>query len=364
VENERTGSVVYFSTSDISSAFGWEDCDIFALDEVTHWRAGGDRLWDAMYSSAGKRADAVLIGLANAGFDGTWQRRLRDAVAEDSTWSFSELPGCVASWITPKTLADQERYLSPSAYRRVWQNCWSTGAGDALPAHLIEKCCCLPGPMVRRDPAEYPISGIAVDLGLTNHHAAVVVLLGSYRQRKPFVARVVDFAPPVSIVAVGNAITQLAHDVWVKCIILDPWQGMQLAQQLAAMGYIVQPEHPTPTNQQRQAAALLQSIREDTLAYYPDPLLLEDLRNVSVVERGYGERLQFASNQNGHGDRLAALASILPSALEALGQPPPARHRDVINIHGMPVHLGHGDSILKVLDMAERFEDRLDGLGW
>ncbi|MFH1923414.1 MAG: hypothetical protein ABIP48_26425 [Planctomycetota bacterium] len=130
--NERTKSVAYFTTSDVGSAFGWKDCDLFVLDEITHWPLKGEQLWSAMYSTSGKRKNAVLFALMNAGHAGTWQRALRDKAESDPNWAFSELPDAVASWIDMDQLRDQQKYLPQQAFDRLWRNRWCSSLGDAI----------------------------------------------------------------------------------------------------------------------------------------------------------------------------------------------------------------------------------------
>ena len=124
---------MYFTTSDVSSAFGWKDCDLFIFDELTHWPLKGEQLWTAMYSAAGKRGNAVAFVLANAGHTPSWQRTLRDTAAQDANWYFSELPDAVASWVDLDRLRDQQKYLPQAAFDRLWRNRWCSSLGDAIP---------------------------------------------------------------------------------------------------------------------------------------------------------------------------------------------------------------------------------------
>jgi hypothetical protein len=65
----------------------------------------------------------------------------------------------------------------------------------------------------------------------------------------------------------------------------------------------------------------LEAIRDGTLELYRDPLLIEDLYGARIVEKSYGHKVELTENENGHGDRLAAMLNVLPFMLEGLGQP-------------------------------------------
>ena len=96
-------------------------------------------------------------------------------------------------------------------------------------------------------------------------------------------------------------------------------------EELAGMGFRVSAQHQTGNILTKQAAALLESIRDGTLELYKGDtgadLLVQDLYGVRVVEKSYGNKLEYAENENGHSDRLAAIARVLPASLKRLGQP-------------------------------------------
>lgn len=134
VKNTHTGSELRILSSDAMTSYG-QTPDFIVCDELTHWR--GSELWESLFSAAAKRANCLLLAILNSGFRDSWQWPIREAVRSDPDWYFCRLDGPVASWMSEPKLAEQERLLPPKAFRRLWLNVWSDGAGDALSAEMI-----------------------------------------------------------------------------------------------------------------------------------------------------------------------------------------------------------------------------------
>jgi phage terminase large subunit-like protein len=334
VENKHTGSVMYFTTSDVLSAFGWKDCDLFVMDEVTHWGPKGQELWAAMYSAAGKRKNAVVFALMNAGMFDTWQRELRDKAEVDPKWAFSELPDAIASWISEEQLADQARYLPRVAFSRLWRNWWSTGGGDALTPEQIDAAfdagMC---PMSGRAPGWLFVAG--VDLGLTRDFASVLTLAYPNRQsqqqfRRIQMADAKLWRPPkdgkIDLMAIEAYILALDDRFHLDHVALDPWQAELLGQRLEAdtrharrqnqyrkrYEPWVQMVPPTGKNLREQASLVIESFTDGSLCLYPYPPLKSDLLRLRVEEKSYGFRLVSPKDAaTGHGDSFSAFANAL-----------------------------------------------------
>jgi phage terminase large subunit-like protein len=360
VENERTGSVVYFTTSDVGSAYGWKDCDLFILDECTHWGTKGENLWAAMYSTAGKRKSAVVLALMNAGHGDTWQRRLRDTAAADPNWAFSELPDAVASWISPEQLADQAKYLPRLAFDRLFRNLWCDTVGDALEVADIQKCVTLSAPPSIEEGWVF-VGG--VDIGIARDSSAMVVLgkhVGHSTQttKERTVPRHVRLLEELGVLdtppddaewsyTLGTGQLRLAHVVaWrpaggsqvdigeVEAAIIeanrrfnlavvgyDPSQAEYMGQRLRKIGVPAQSIPPGPKFQQASASELLQAFKEKRIDLYRDPTLLADLRTLRIKETQYGYRLIAPKTKDdvatGHADTASALQIALFCARRA-----------------------------------------------
>jgi len=365
IRNESTGSEAVFRTRDASGSHGSRP-SVTVCNELSHCQS--EEFILTLVDNAAKNPRGLVIIATNAGTLRSWQHRWRENSQADPVWWFQAVH-YPAPWIGEENIRQAARRNPPSRFRRLFWGEWSSGTGDALSAELIERATVLPGPAWQRgDPREYPIAGIGLDLGLTTRHAAAVAVTGSHRTRTLEVAAVLDFPPPVSLRRVEAAVVELGQRFRTGFLAMDPRQGQGLAESLTARGFAVQTVHPTPQNQVKQAAGLLQAFQDGVLRLYPDALLLEDLHNARLVETHYGTRLQFAENANGHGDRLAALVMILPFVLEALGAGPPpnAAPGTVVLGPGVPVPLPDevvtaGD-LHRLLRMKDEYEARLNAL--
>ena len=337
VENARTGSTLYFTTSDVSSAFGWKDCDLFVLDELTHWRTNGEELWTAMYSAAGKRKGAVLFASMNAGFDG-WQRDLRNKAAADPNWIFSELPDAAASWIDRKQLEDQRKYLPQVAFDRLWRNRWSSGGGDALTPEDIAAAFDPSLQPMDYDPGWTFCAG--VDLGLKRHGAAVVIVavpqggrsgpirLAHHKLWRP------TYGTKVNTLEVEQHLLDCLDKFDLQRIGFDPWQMEHLAQRLE----VISGEHrrnvgrrflespfmveipPTGANLRKIATMTIEFFKDRRVRCYDCQPLRADLHKLRCEEKSYGVRLTSPDDETGHGDTFSAFALALLIAHELAGE--------------------------------------------
>jgi hypothetical protein len=262
------------------------------------------------------------------------------------------LDGPVASWIDKTALEEQRRLLPAGVYARLWLNQWSSAQGDAFTEEAITATIAAEEPLYDA-PDNYNLAAIGVDAAAGGrHHAGVVVLLGDRRQRKIRVARVWDLAPPVRLENLKLIILRACEQYGVKFVAADSWQMLAVCETLEGLGLVVKAEQATGNVLVRQAESLLQVMGHDVtgrdamLETYSDgadgDLLLEDLRGCRVVQKAYGHRLEFAENEWGHSDRLAAMVQALPWILEGMGAPDPGAYDNRIRVAG---HVG-GDGAM------------------
>lgn len=383
VVNGRTGSELTILASDGPSSYGLTP-DFIVADELTHWR---DRaLWDSLLSAAAKRARCLLLVIANAGFSESWQWSTREAVRSDADWYFHRLEGPRASWITADRLKEQERLLPGVAFRRLWRNEWSDGAGDALEADLIRRAVTLADRPAGREPGMVYVGGL--DLGLTRDASALVVVgkhVGYSERREVYrnvptssamramrelglleggefpeceyvhhegsgrlkLASVRTWKPTpgrkVELENVEQAILAARSLFGLSCVAFDPWQGAYLAERLHRAGVAMVPVQPTGANQQSMATATLEVFREGQIDLFDEPDLLADLRALRVVERSYGWRLESPRANGGqetgtrHGDTAAALMLALLGARRYRAESAARYDRPLVlspNVHG------------------------------
>lgn len=332
VINTHTESALDVIPSDAPSSYGLTP-DVVVCDEVCHWKKRD--LWDSLLSSAAKRATCVLIAITNAGMRDDWVWTLREAIRQDSArWYFSRLESPCAAWITPDRLAEQERLLPPTAYRRLWLNEWANAGGDALSEADI-RAAFVPGLAPLNSAAEAPgfdfVAGC--DAGVSRDASALVILgirrdhaghgtirLAATRIWRPAKGSKVDLGQ------VESALVDCHARFNLRTINLDPWELRYLASRLQSggLGRIDNLKSPLPivevpptgSNLQRMATAMLESFADRRLHLFDDDDLKRDLSRMRVVEKSYGFRIESPRDASGHGDMGSAFQLALLAASE------------------------------------------------
>jgi phage terminase large subunit-like protein len=359
VRNVRTGSELTIISADTASSWGLL-VDFVVADEVCHWR--NEDLWVSLLSAVAKKEAAVMVVIANAGFQESWQWPLREKIRADAGWYFSRLDGPRASWIAADRLAEQRRLLPSIAFDRLWGNVWSSGAGDALEADLIEAALTQAGPMAGAELGWVFAAGL--DLGLSRD-ASALVLVGRHvgwcervEREKPVRPAGVEAMVELGLMDAAEA---EAEEVWhaatgrtrlagvrvwrpaagrkveleevesevvraherfaLRAVAYDPWQGAYLAERLAKRGIAAVPVDPVPGNLREMATATLELFRERQVDLYREGDLLADLRALRVVERQYGFRLDSPRDARGHGDAASAFVLAALAARRMRGGP-------------------------------------------
>jgi hypothetical protein len=326
ISNPTTGSICNIIASDEAGSHGYLP-DFIIADELTHWKKR--EFWDSLYAGSAKRANCMLVVIANAGrgkeIDWTWF--VREAFRNDPSAYFHRLDGPVASWITPEKLAKQQAKLPLQVYRRLWLNIWSAGEGDALDPDDIEFAASqAQGPMQERwienrnKPANFGdwlfVAGL--DLGIQHDHSALVVLAlrsGSPRIR---LASCQTWRPakgkPVILDDVEAAVTEAHKKYHLSKVLYDPHQAVGMAQRLQRQGIFCEGVDFVGKNLDLMANTLITVFRTRTIDLYRDEQLIRDLSRLTIVEKAWGFKLESAATDDGHADAAIALAIALPEA--------------------------------------------------
>lgn len=380
IKNTRTGSELETLSSDAAVSYG-RTPDFICIDELTHW--SNRDLWDSLISSAAKRANCIVVVIANAGFAESWQWDVREAVRQDPDWYFNRLEGPVASWIDPARLEEQRRLLPDPAYRRLWLNEWSSGSGDALNPEDIERAVIHSGPMQRERGWQF-FGGL--DLGISRDHSALCVLgrhVGftetKVSSEKPVsnlnaalldcgfaqppmpeedefeyiegthkirLAQIQSWKPPkngkLELQQIEDAVLYASSYYGLQGVYFDPHECEFLAQRLRRAGVRMIPVPFTAGNLQSMASTLIESYASEHVTMYTHADLLLQLRQLRVVEKSYGYRLVSPRDKSGHGDLATAFV------LALLG----AKRFQVVPTVSRP--------ILHGLDLPEFFDDSHD----
>ena len=320
---KATDSVCEFLAANEMTAHGSRP-RMTIIAEVTHIPSEG--FAQTMMDNASKDPCNFAIVQGNAGFLDSWAWQWRQMAMESERWLVWEYAQ-PAPWIAPAELEEAKRRNSLSRYRRLFEGVWSSGSdGDSFPDELIDRTNVLDGPLYRRADHTGLIAGL--DLGLRHDHSSLCILAIDYQRCRLELASVENWAPPVGgqvdIHAVRDAVLAARDHLGLRCLYYDEWQAAQMAAELRECGIHTEPVYPSAKNKTAEATSLMTVMRNGLLELYGDELLLRDLRQCSIIDKGTGYQVVNPRDNYGHGDRLTALLLCLPAAIECLNNPPPA----------------------------------------
>lgn len=355
VVNRHTGSDLTILSSDAATSYGLTP-DFIVIDELTHWQSRD--LWDSLISAAAKRATCLVCVITNAGFGDSWQWDIREAVRSDPDWHFGHIDGPRASWISAKHLGEQRRLLPSIAFDRLWLNRWTSGSGDAFTEVDLSDAIVLGGATRVAERGWLYVAGL--DLGITRDASALVVVgkhVGySEEIERPKPARSRTSETLIDVGAIESALTEEKEFVYhpgsgklrlchihlalpggtggrvsideietaiiglnamlpLSCVACDPWNAALLVERLNKQGVPAEPVDFTGGNLKSMAMATLDAFTNREIELYDDATLLADLRNLRVVERSYGFRLESPRTNSGNGTRHGDTATALSLAL-------------------------------------------------
>lgn len=318
VINRRTKSQLQIIASDERSAFG-STPDFCVCDELTIWR--DQKFWETLFSAMMKRKHSMLAIISNAGWLESWQATLFGKVQDREDWYINALPGTVASWLSPAAVAEARSLLPPLTARRLIDNLWSPGEGDAIEADDLAAAFTLSGPVERRLD-NHDCAAIGVDFGLRHDWAAVSVMFGDTRAQRVTVGHCESWSPRmyggvIPFDVVEDAIRGLARRFDTQIVIYDGWQLEDMMGRLRSDGFRTINQYPAGIGAAKTkdavAKRLIQSFISRKIDLYNYPLLTRDLKQVVVKTTATGIALESPRNEFGHGDRLSSMAMILPN---------------------------------------------------
>ncbi len=293
---KATGSRLKVLASDAPTAYGLRP-DWIAVDELAEWRRR--ELWDSLWSATGKRPRCRVLVISSAGWDQTsiaWE--VRKIAETEHDWLFSSRGQC-ASWISPAWLAQQQRTLPAHVFARLHLNQWIEGVGAFLTAAEVDA--------IFTD--ALPAGGSAViglDLGLSKDRtvAAVVRPSGGLTVIDTLLTWQARDGGKVNLPDVEVAVEAVARRFHAP-IILDPWQGVLLAQRLREKGLQVIEYAFTGEGRRRLFGSLLDLIRTGRLRSRPHEHLRRELLGLEVAETAAGWRVDHKPGR--HDDHVVAV---------------------------------------------------------
>ena len=253
-----------------------------------------------------------LVVLTTAGEPSHWSRGGARPRPRRSPGGVNEVSG-PSHWLDPARLEGERRRLPESSYRRLFLNEWA--ASEDRLANEDDLAACVDGEAAHQTPAPGVRYIVCVDIGLKHDRTVAAVchaekLPGSDRPRVVLDRMGVwqgNRLRSVQLSTVEAWIEQASREYNRARIRFDPWQAAGMAQRLKARGLPVEEFTFTAATVGRLATTLLQLIREHALALPDDPDLIDELRNVRLLETSPGV-YRLDHDRNRHDDRAVALA--------------------------------------------------------
>lgn len=312
----HTGSTLEALAADAASAWGLRPAFV-VVDELAAWAstAGPRRLFDAVSSAVAKVATARLAVITTAGDPAHWSRRVLDHALGDPLWRVHQIAG-PAPWLDPGRVAEQQRRLPESIFRRLFHNEWVAAEDRLASPDDLAACVTLEGPVPPEPGCRYVIG---LDVGLKRDRTVAAVCHGERIRGADDATvgvRVVldrmmvwqgSRLRPVRLAEVEEWLEQASRSYRRAPVRFDPWQAAGSMQRLQARRVPVEEYVFAPASVGRLAVTLLTLVRERALALPDDPELLDELANVRLRETSPGV-LRLDHDPDGHDDRAVALA--------------------------------------------------------
>lgn len=299
------------------------------VDEIGQWHstAPPQRCWEAVSTAATKVPGSRLVVLTTASDPAHWSKGVLDHAVADDLWRVHEVPG-PPHWIDAKRLQGERRRLPESSYRRLFLNQWTTGEDRLANEDDLHACVTLDGPLEPKPGIRYVLG---LDVGLTSDATCAIVChsekIPGAQHPRVIVDRIGHWKGsrerPVQLSVVEEWVEEVSRRYNRARVRFDPYQAVHLAQRLKRAGITVEEFTFSGSSVGKLASALLQLIREHSLALPDDPDLLDELRNVRLRESSPGVH-RLDHDRGKHDDRVISLA-LAASLLLERGAPRGAR---------------------------------------
>jgi hypothetical protein len=312
VTSRRTGAVLEVLAADAASSWGLLP-SFLVIDEVCQWSSSPNAkaFLDSLLSTLPKVPDSRAVLISTAGDPSHWSRKLYDLAGSDPTWRLSEVHG-PAPWLDPAEIEAERRRLLPSMFSRMFDNEWTAAEDRLTSAEDLEAAFLLDGPLEPKTGVRYTAG---VDLGVKNDRSVISVCHGERVEGDRKRVRVVCdlqlvFAgsrdAPVALDAVEEAILEV-HRRYRAKFVLDPWQGIGMAQRLRSKGVRIDEFTFSSASVGRLAVTLYALLRDRLLALPDEAGLRDELANVRLRETSPGV-VRIDHDSGRHDDRVISLA--------------------------------------------------------
>ncbi|MCW2735453.1 terminase large subunit [Nocardioides sp.] len=319
VECRRNGVVIEALAADTAGSAGLRPY-VLVLDELFQWEAVQRRVqafYEFLVTSVPKVEGARIVAISTAphpdhGFAPLVEQARTDALWKLSWWT--AVDGLApAPWQRADEIQSIRASLSEGAYRRLYLNEMVAGSDEPLgtPAQLRG--------LFRPSVVPPRVSGrvryaLGLDLSVTGDKSAAAVAhleQGEGGSQVVVVDRLLVWSPtkaaPLSQDRVLSELLGL-DELYAFTVNADAYQSLGLLERLRRHGVLTDVFNYTPKSKSRLGAMDLTLVREGRWSLPPDPDLVADLNEATVVDRPDGSFfVQVPRSSRGHGDALSAV---------------------------------------------------------
>jgi phage terminase large subunit-like protein len=306
--NETNGVVVEILARNAFGRHGSRP-DVVVINELTH--IADEDFAETLADNATKMPRGLMLIGSNAGTLDSWQHRWKVDAMEDAGCYVGEYKQ-PAPWLDPADIERARRRNPPARFQRLYYGVWSTGASDALDRDDIDRAFDAELlPMTGRE-SGYVFAG-GLDLSTTKDHSAWCVVgkhrngrfrLADLRIWRPTIAKKIDQAE------IERTILESHARYHLKKVRADRYQAEYVTDRLRLQGVPVDCPQQSGTLLIEQATVLIEQFASGNIDLYGHPQLERELREVRLMEKQYGFKLE-SPREDGHGDAVSALSIAL-----------------------------------------------------
>jgi len=318
----RRGTELHILAADKAGSHGLRPCWL-VLDELANWPdvPSYDEIFGSYWAGLAKTGGRGII-ISTAGSPSHFSRRVFEAAQSDPMWRVSDIHG-PPPWMPEAEVESERRSQTPSRFARWWMNEWAEPDDALVSTDDLAAAAILDGPIPPSPGVRYCIT---LDVGIVHDRTVVVVAHreGVGEDERVIVDRLWRWQGsrrrPVDLREVEETIVE-AHARYPGEVVADPYQAIGLLQSLTKRGIGAVKFDFTVTSVGRLARSLLQSLRSRRLTLPNDPVLLEELASVRIVENSAGTpRLDHLAGKRD--DQAVAIALAVHRLTDGHKQPP------------------------------------------
>ncbi len=314
----RNGRITVLS-SDAASSFGLKPT-LVVIDEFSNWwKDSHEQLFWSLFSSIAKRPGSRILILSNSGaaYSKLYFQLKEKIEADSSGWFLYAPTDLEIPWMNKEELESQKRILPPQQYARLFQNIDTPSNGNFVSTHELEACVDdALQPAEKGKPDRFYFLGL--DYGRKHDRTAVSVvhmednkiILDDCWHKKG------SRENPVSFSLVEGILLDFASRFNISGSFVDPYQMQATMEKLR--GQIPMSEFIFSAGSWSQLAqSLYFSIHHNNLRLYRDPIILNEILALQMVETPQG--LKFDHARGFYSDIATSLALAITACMKAGG---------------------------------------------